>query len=774
MKRKMMLIVLALLMLLQCACGVSTETETEIETEAEAGTETEAPAETDGETESETDTEKATETEGQTETAPEGDIELIVKPGAPAEEVFAVKAETFVYVRGGTNGDKTYAELSTSTPDQLILKRNSEGGNTNNDREIYLQFNLWKYKTKIDKVTVADLQLIPKSLAMAALAVDIYFVKEEVDLSKITFNTRPLGEKVEGASYILPSLYSYNFIDLVDRAFDECDGFLTLRLVGKEVYTASESKIQCGKGNEPYLEFGGSSSFVYDLVEDEEENKAIWVRAQQMYNEWYERYQQILAEIPNNPVIDRIESDMSQFTMKVNSYGTNASTKNPTSNPTRTFDALKDMNQYVNPADKETYDKYGGLMEPSLKQEATGFFYTKKLGDRWWVIDPLGYPCQIRGVSGVTPQYSSGSPNQQSSAIAKYGSLDRWGIAAVERLKDGLYFNTTTSTNKYVLAADDPLIEQLSLGGGFVKNYAKVKNIYSSKGGSTTLSENNTMPVFSSDFAEYCDDYAYGNTKPHLNKSNFIGYTTDNELPMDEDMLTDYLTLDISKKVNHDSYACAWTWLCNMTGKEQPTQADITDEMYQLFRGFVWDRYYYVVCSAVRKYDPNHMILGTRFLTRVKDAEWALRFAGQYLDIMTINWYRQWEADADALWRISTYSDLPIMITEFYAKAKENEGNLSNTDTSAGWLVETQSDRGYFYQNFTLRLLECKNVIGWHWFQYLDCDPEGNQTDVSSQNSNKGMYSNTHNEYTDLTEKMAVINKNVYRLIDYFDQKYAK
>ena len=168
------------------------------------------------------------------------------------------------------------------------------------------------------------------------------------------------------------------------------------------------------------------------------------------------------------------------------------------------------------------------------------------------------------------------------------------------------------------------------------------------------------------------------------------------------------------------------------------------------------------------------MLLGTRFLTNVRNAEWVLRFAGYYLDAITINWYFTWEPQVESLQMISTYGQLPIIVTEFYAKAKENEGNLQHTDSSAGWLVQTQTDRGYFYQNFTLRLLECKNVIGWHWFQYLDCDPAGSQTDASSQDSNKGIMSNTHNEYTDLTEKMVEINKNVYTLIEYFDAKYAK
>ncbi|MBQ7294063.1 MAG: agarase, partial [Clostridia bacterium] len=106
-------------------------------------------------------------------------------------------------------------------------------------------------------------------------------------------------------------------------------------------------------------------------------------------------------------------------------------------------------------------------------------------------------------------------------------------------------------------------------------------------------------------------------------------------------------------------------------------------------------------------------------------------------------------------------------------KAEENEGNLANKD-GAGFFVKTQQDRGDFYQSFTLRLLEAKNCIGWHWFQYADNDPTGKTTDASSRDANKGIVSNTHKEYTDLTDDMAEINKNVYSIIKYFDAKYAK
>jgi hypothetical protein len=286
------------------------------------------------------------------------------------------------------------------------------------------------------------------------------------------------------------------------------------------------------------------------------------------------------------------------------------------------------------------------------------------------------------------------------------------------------------------------------------------------------------MNVFDPDFVTFCENKAV-ETEAKKNDPWILGYTTDNELPMDVNMLSNYLTLDTTKPVNHYSYAAAWTWLKKMTGKENPQQEDITPELIELFRGFVWDRYYNVVCTAVRRHDPNHMLLGTRFLTRVKNAEWVLRFAALYLDCITINWYGQWQPDADDLLTLCERADLPIQVTEFYTKAMD--AGMANT-RGAGWVVPTQQDRADFYQNFTLRVLECKNFVGWHWHQYLDDDVSpaviykpGTTVwrDQSNIDANKGIVDCGHRPYVELVTAMAEINKNVYRLIEHFDAKYA-
>lgn len=691
--------------------------------------------------------------------------------------VARIAACDYAYVRGGGNADKTFAEIRPAM-DRLEFKCNSDSdieANTAYSRQFLVQFDLYDFRDKLDSFNTARITFNVAYMDGNGDSFSVFYISDDVDLQEVTWNNRPMGELIT-SGYSIRSLAPYDISDYVKRAINECGGVLTLRFAPEKL-TGSEGQIKCTGNDVPTLTLTlapetGDDGYVRNLVSDPVQNQAIWDHAQKVYDSWYERYQLLLKKKETDPVIDPIPVDSTQFDKIVSSFGTNAS-RNEAKQPTRTVESLKDLGQFVDINEEQKFDMYGGIMDPMLRQEAKGHFYTKKIGDRWWMIDPLGYPCYLRALSGITYEYSEASPNQLPSVLEKYGSKEKWGISATRHVVDDLYFNLSTTKVAEVTSVEQGIFKQISIGS-FAGGYGSKIGVNASRGGSTTFKNNNTMPVFDPGFETYSDELAKQVTAPHIGDNMLIGYTTDNELPMEEDMLMNYLNVDPTLPENYYSYACTWTWLVNITGEENPADAVITKEIKELFRGFVWDRYYSVVCPAVRKYDPDHMLLGTRFLTNVRNAEWVLRFASLYLDAITINWYFTWEPQVESLQQLSTYGRLPIIVTEFYAKAKENEGNLQHTDGSAGWLVQTQTDRGYFYQNFTLRLLECQNVIGWHWFQYLDCDPAGKQTDQSSLDSNKGIMSNTHKEYTDLTEKMVEINKNVYHLINYFDTKYAK
>ncbi|MDP3209629.1 MAG: hypothetical protein Q8M65_10805, partial [Rhodoglobus sp.] len=81
------------------------------------------------------------------------------------------------------------------------------------------------------------------------------------------------------------------------------------------------------------------------------------------------------------------------------------------------------------------------------------------------------------------------------------------------------------------------------------------------------------------------------------------------------------------------------------------------------------------------------------------------------------------------------------LITEWYAKGMDS--GMANT-SGAGWTVKTQADRGRFYENFTLGLLEARGCVGWHWFKYGDNDPTDTKADPSNTDSNKGIVTNRY------------------------------
>ena len=85
--------------------------------------------------------------------------------------------------------------------------------------------------------------------------------------------------------------------------------------------------------------------------------------------------------------------------------------------------------------------------------------------------------------------------------------------------------------------------------------------------------------------------------------------------------------------------------------------------------------------------------------------------------------------------------------------------------------MKTQRERGYFFQNFTRVLVKSGNCVGWHWFKYMDNDPEDLTADPSNRDSNKGIVKWNFDPWTPLVESMKAFNAEVYNLTQYYDNK---
>ena len=406
--------------------------------------------------------------------------------------------------------------------------------------------------------------------------------------------------------------------------------------------------------------------------------------------------------------------------------------------PVRTVDALSPL-----PAEP-LLDRYGGRMDKTGLR--TGFFHTQKDKNRWWLVDPDGHFFLHVGAAGVSP---GAAPKAD------------WADSAT-RLLHGMGFNGAGawSSTDLVRASPQPLV--YTVIHSFMSAFSAGRHLSHAGTGHSNY-PNGCIPVFHPDFAAFCDDYA----KPLAAFKDdpwLLGYFSDNELPLP--VLDKYLALDPADPQMGSSGQAARDWLAARKGRAAAA-ADITDADRTAWTEYVFDRYFSLTTQAIRKYDPHHLCLGSRLNGRSSSSEPVFRAAGRSLDVISINYYGVWNPSMPSVRNRTKWSDKPILISEFYAKGVDS--GFANTG-GAGWLVSTQHERGLFYQTFTLGLLEAQNCVGWHWFKYMDNDPNDTHADPSNRDSNKGIVRNDYTPYTPLVDLMRTLNQNVYAITDKFDQ----
>lgn len=415
------------------------------------------------------------------------------------------------------------------------------------------------------------------------------------------------------------------------------------------------------------------------------------------------------------------------------------------------------------PAQEPPLSPYGGW--EAWKTTATGFFRTEKVKDRWWIIDPEGYPYIHRAVVAFSPGKSA---KQQEVLQRRYKTTDNWAQEVARMLKDYGFNGAGAWTDVDMLRRQQhPLVYTIIISpmGQYKKDHLRKFGGRYEEAGWQGYRFDLAM-VFDREFDAYIQK-AVEPVAQYKNDQYLLGYFTDNELPWVFDALDRHLTR-LGKQ--EQGYIAAKAWLDQRKGKNASI-ADITDQDRAAFTAYYFETYMQKVTRALRSTDPNHLYLGCRFNQDKNRQELSnpeiFRVAGKYMDIVSINHYRKWEPDQSMLDNWGAWSGKPFLITEWYTKAEDS--GLPN-NTGAGWLVHTQQDRGLFYQNFTLGLLQNKNCVGWHWFKYMDNDPDDTNTDPSNRDSNKGVVDRYFNPYTPLLDQMKQVNTNTYNLISYFDK----
>ena len=663
------------------------------------------------------------------------------------------------YVEAGTSADKNFGKAT-----HLEFKA-SYGVPDNYYRITLLKFDI----SNLKDMNFASVQLALVCTSMedpsVPTPVKVYeCFPTDWDEMTVTFNTLPERERhitdvvVTGLGEV-----RINVTDYVKRMCDAGMSEISFYLEG-DTNTIRRLNFASKEGGEgmSQLIVGDGSGKINTYLQYTGVNP--WEYAMENVSDWLNRWEKIKKGEDTGAEI--IVKNPAEYSLSVGATRTPNGDKTPyTEYPTRNLSTLKGYT--ANTSETAKYDIYGGLMDETLKQEATGFFYTKKIGDRWWTIDPLGYPFYRTAVVAIV----MGSPNQRKNVWAKYSTAEEWAEATTDRLRE-LGYNSAGgwSATENLIGADQPLAQTQILY--VLKNYCEANGLDVSKSGSTDLLYG-ILPVFDPGFVESANSTVKAGVKGYETSHDFYGWMSDNELPAALGMLESSLTLDTNDPRFIYSYATAWTFMYLKTGKTEIYLTDVTDELRREYKAMVYDRYFKVVCEALDRYAPYHQYMGCRFIDKAFKDEYVMRVAGNWCDVISYNYYGAWEADAELIANQQKWAGKPFIVTEWYAKGMdvwEKDNRMTNA-SGAGWTVKDQNDRGRFYQNFALQLLECKGCVGFDWFQYLDNDPDDQSADLSNTNANKGVIDNQGEEYTDLTKYMSELNNQKYNLVKFFDAR---
>jgi hypothetical protein len=371
------------------------------------------------------------------------------------------------------------------------------------------------------------------------------------------------------------------------------------------------------------------------------------------------------------------------------------------------------------------YDAFGGWTQ--VKGKRTGYFHAERIGGRWWLVSPEGNAFFSKGVCHVNyaPE-SDHSPPPPADTGA-------WALRVARQLREW-GFNTAGAWSARELdsagIAYSPVINMA----------ASVQRDVWLKGGA--------VDYFSREFRETADRIAKAQCAPRADDPWLIGYFTDNELRWGPDWRSKESLLESYLKMPEGSPGFrAAAALLKSRGR---SAADLTDEDKDAFLERAAAEYGRVTSEAIRRYDPNHMVLGCRFAGYAPEP--VLRALAPYFEVFSYHSYTP-KAPREALERLARITSKPTMVTEFSFKAMDS--GLPNTKGAAK-PVATQQDRADGFAAYVEELAAIPSCVGYHWFEYRDQPAEGRRLD--GENSNYGVVKIDGSPWEVLTARMKQVN----------------
>ena len=303
------------------------------------------------------------------------------------------------------------------------------------------------------------------------------------------------------------------------------------------------------------------------------------------------------------------------------------------------------------------------------------------------------------------------------------------------------------------------------------------------------IAENTDAPstgfpnVFHPDYEKAVFAAAEKRCAPKKDDPSLVGWFIDNELAWwgrSSDPGVGLFDLVAQLPPEHSARKALDQWLvgnrrqstatdCN---RLQSTVQTISHETKVGFLSLVAERYFSVAAEALRRHDPNHMVLGCRF-AGLGAHEAVLKAAARHCDIVTFNYYPWADLDqgvvfnrkdgrpmADVLRDFHDKVGAPLLITEWSFSALDTGRPCSD---GAGQRFRTQAERVEAAELFARTLLSLPFMVGHAWFMWVD-QPALGFNKYFHEDCNYGLVSEEGVPYPALTEMFTRLHRDAARL----------
>jgi hypothetical protein len=377
------------------------------------------------------------------------------------------------------------------------------------------------------------------------------------------------------------------------------------------------------------------------------------------------------------------------------------------------------------------YCRYGGYLR--TKAKATGFFRVEKVDGRWWFVDPDGHLFFSAGADVMTASIATSTGDRRQL----FTTLPPSRLAGP---RGGASFYTWNLTRRlgddWVPKWIDLTMRRMSAWGlNTIGNWSdqqladarRMPYVFNSRGWGIESGPMGVSDVYAADFAETVDRAAARQCDSRRDDPWLLGYFLGNEPPWPgrESVAVDAI----------------------LAGRPSALQSELkkflsagdTPERRTAFLYQTYGKFLETVMAAVKKHDPNHLILGLRFGGGAPET--IVRASGGF-DVYSLNSYA-YAVNQRELEQVRKLIDRPILIGEFHF------GTPGRGMTPGLKQTANQEERGVAYRYYVENAAADPSVVGAHWFQWVD-EPSTGRFD--GENYNIGLVDVTDRPYPELID----------------------